>query len=167
VLVERDDGQLELMTADAFDASVQAEPMMKSDYAVQTSPPGAALWLDGQFRGNTPGTLTLEGNTKGTLHLELPAHEPLELELEPDGKPHPLTLRLAPKKGAVLAWATFDLDDDMTVWLDDVLVAQGRVRLPVEAGVEHSWRVERDGHRSAARTFTLEAGREQSFATGD
>jgi hypothetical protein len=165
VLVEREDGSFELMSADAFDASVRAEEgvALTSDFTVQTSPPGAALWLDGEFRGNAPGTLTLQGAQDATLHLELPGHLAKDVPLKVDGKPHPLTLRLEPKPGAKLAWGNFELPDDATLWLDNFLVAKGRVRLPLEAGMEHTWEVERAGQRSEPRTVTLEPATETTL----
>ncbi|MFT3712063.1 MAG: protein kinase [Archangium sp.] len=165
VLVQREDGTLELMNVDAFDASapVAQTVVTSSEYAVQTSPPGAALWLDGQFRGNAPGTLALEGNGKATLHLELPAHVPLDVPLVPDGKPHPLTLRLTRAPDVTLAFATFEVLDDDVLWLDDVLVARGPIRLPVEAGKTHRWEVERGGTRLEGRGFSLSTGEEKTL----
>lgn len=132
-------------------------PKPSSDYAVTSEPPGAALWVDGQFRGNTPGTLTLPQDGKHALRLELPAHKAIELELKADGEKHPLFLPLTTTSRA-LGHVRFDVSDDTRVWLDDALVAEGRLELPVEANVPHHFQLERGGVRSAAQPLQVGVG---------
>ena len=122
------------------------QPLPPSEYTVRSAPPGAALWIDDEFRGNTPGRLTLPQGKRFSLRLELPAHHSKVVELEADGAAHPLMLSLTSDK--TLGRVRFDLSDETKLWLDGVLVAQGRVELPVEANVTHHFQLELGGVRS-------------------
>ena len=129
---------------------VEAAPapdLPPSEYAVTSDPPGAALWIDGEFRGNAPGKLVLPQGARFALRLELPAHQPATLDLNADGAPHPLSVPM--KSDKTLGRLRFDVSDETRVWLDGVLVAQGRVELPVEANRTHRFQLEVDGRRSA------------------
>ncbi len=131
-------------------------PGAPSEYSVKSEPPGAALWLDGVFSGNAPGRLTLPQGQRFTLRLELPAHRPLEVELRADGQPHPLYLPMTSDK--FLGRVQFDLADATRLWLDDVLVAEGRVELPVEANRTHHFQLEQGGQRSASQDVRVLTG---------
>jgi serine/threonine-protein kinase len=129
------------------------QPLPPSEYAVTSEPPGAALWVDDEFRGNTPGRLTLPQGRGFQLRLELPAHRRVVVDLDADGAPHPLHLRLVSDK--TLGRARFDLSDETRLWLDGVLVAQGRVELPVEANVTHHFQLEVGGVRSPDQLLSV------------
>ena len=74
------------------------------------------------------------------------AHRPTVINLDADGAPHPLNLKLTSDK--TLGRVRFELPDETRLWLDGVLVAQGRVELPVEANVTHHFQLEAGGVRS-------------------
>lgn len=89
-----------------------------SEYAIKSEPPGAALWINHEFRGNAPGQLTLPQGEVFSLHLELPAHKPVDLDVRPDGAPHPFTFTLQSDK--TLGGVRFDVSEETRIWLDGV-----------------------------------------------
>ena len=127
-----------------------------SDYAVTSEPAGAALWIEGVFRGNAPGALSLPQGKTFTLRLVLPAHEMREVSLTADGSPHPLAVVLKSQKR--LGRVRFAIEDHERVWLDGELVAEGQIELPVEAEVPHSLQLEAGGVRGEVQTFSVGAG---------
>jgi hypothetical protein len=127
-----------------------------SEYRVESDPPGAALWVDGEFHGNAPGVLRVPRGVAVKVRLELPAHRPIELDLRADGAPHPFFLPLTALRPT--GRVRFAIEDDERLWVDGVLVAQGLVVLPLEGGSPHRYSRERGGQLSAEQAVVVAPG---------
>jgi hypothetical protein len=139
-----------------------AEP---AQWRVDTEPSGAALWIDGEFQGNAPGTLTLPPGRSYVIEARLPGHRASRLEVTPAaGEERSSTLRLA-RTGEPLGVLRLEVPDDVVLLVDGAPVARGGRDLPVPAGRALSLQLETAGGRTSPQAVRFEEGEVRRFSS--
>ncbi|GMU60017.1 MAG: hypothetical protein AMXMBFR34_17800 [Myxococcaceae bacterium] len=112
-------------------------------YLLSSTPPGAALWVDGQHLGFAPGRLALPLGRRYEVRLTLPCHHPETLRLSPDedAVDAPLTVTLLRTSAPLAVAAVRSVPDDSLVLLDAQPVARTPAEVPLEANRRHTLQV--------------------------
>lgn len=118
---------------------------------VESAPAGAAVSVDGAFKGTTPVTLSLSSREQHMISLSLSGHEGKEslLTLDP-GASRELSFTLQPKYGIVFV-TTEPPDAELLIDGRPHGRATGRLRLTT---TQHTLTVQASGYETAERTVT-------------
>jgi serine/threonine protein kinase len=142
-----------------------AVPAAPASWRLDSEPPGAALWIDGEFQGSAPGTLTLPPGRSYAVEARLPGHVPARQEFTPSaGEERSSTLRLA-ATGEPLAVLRLEVPDDVVLLVDGAPVARGGRDLPVPAGRSLSLQLQTAGGRTAPQAVRFEEGEVRTFSS--
>jgi len=126
-----------------------------------TSPSGAAVSVDGEFRGQTPLTLRLDPGREHSINVTKPGYEPINqaLSVEADSGRR-LSLELVAQIGVI------ELASEPAgaqIWVDGERVGITPQRLSLTA-VPHDVEIELDGYASQSREITPRPGFPQSWS---
>ncbi len=125
---------------------------------ISSQPTGATVTVDGDFKGQTPLTLSLKTEVEHEIGVTASGYRPQnrKLKLVADAK-RKIAFRLEPEYGVVFIAAT---PPDATLYIDGKKqpAGSGRVRLPSRV---HSFELRANGYQSVTRTVTPQSGYSQ------
>ncbi len=138
-------------------ASLTATPPVPQGFRVDTDPPGAEIWLDGEKRGLSPFELTALSTGEHTLRLTREFYNPVEETFVVDeGKRlQDLFVRLSPRKASLFLETN---PAAATVLIDGEKVGISPLEsFYIEPGL-HEIRVEKAGFRAWSQTVEARTG---------
>lgn len=127
-----------------------------ADIDISSTPPGAAILIDDEPAGTTPGTIeVLQGEHRLTLQLPGFASSELALSVEPGIAQDLGSIALVPATGVLTLNSQ---PSGANISVDGEFAGQTPLELELEPNIDHRISLSRAGYRRASQTLKMDAG---------
>lgn len=145
---------------------VNLDPAYNTVTVTSTPENGASVFIDGEFKGNTPLTLN-EKLKKGERNIRL-MHKDYHqydgtITLSGDGSRRSVTIDLSPQYGTVTCKSE---DPSAEIWVDQDYKGLGSWTGRLSSNMTHVMEARKANHQSQSKSFSVEDGQVKSESVG-